>query len=159
MDTLDFFIQKADCLEVECYTTGYISIDIILERDTYGRTLRAIALSKDEKDLVEVSCYEDWGGDGHGSASILDDELRALIEFVPDFKVSQDRISQILSFLLKIANNSFKMVISSAGVEIKWETGFSCSISRNQELHCKNILPKELEKEIPRITFLLWGLE
>lgn len=57
MNTLDYFIKKADCIEVDCYAGGYISIDIILERESYGRTNRAIAISKDEKGLVEVSCY------------------------------------------------------------------------------------------------------
>lgn len=98
MDALKYFIQKANCIEVDCYVGGYISINIILERKSYW-TDRAIAISKDEKGLVEASCLVYLGGGDEGSASILDDELKALIEFIPAFKSGQDQISQISSLL------------------------------------------------------------
>jgi len=158
MDALKFFIQKANCIEVDCYAGGYISIDIILERKSYW-TDRAIAISKDEKGLVEASCYVDWGGDGQGAASILDDELQALIEFVPAFKAGQDHISQIVSLLSSSVNDTYKMIISMSSVELIWNSGtydqYSCIVFRNQDLRFEGSVPEQLKTEMRKIANLI----
>ena len=159
MNTLDFFIKKADCIEVDCYAGSYIGIDIILERDNYGRTNRAIAISKDEKGLVEASCYVDWGGDGQGAASILDDELQALIEFVPAFKSGHDQISQIVSLLSSSVNDTYKMIIAMSSVELIWNYGtydqYSCIAFRNQSLRFEGSVPEQLKTEMRKIANLI----
>ena len=163
MNAFDFFIEKANSIEVDCYAGGYISIDIILERDSYGRTNRAIAISKDEKGLIEASCYEDWGGDGQGAASILDDELQALIEFVPAFKSGQDQISQIVSLLSSSVNDAYKMIIAMSSIELIGNYGtydqYSCIVFRNQSLRFEGSVPKQLKTELRKIANLIWEKE
>jgi hypothetical protein len=159
MNALDFFIKKADRIEVDSYAGGSIGIDIILERNNYGRTRRAIDISKDKKGLVEASCYVDWGGDGLGAASILDDELQALIEFVPAFKTGQDQISQISSLLSSSANDTYKMIITTSSVELIWNCGtydqYSCIVFRNQELRFEGAVPEQLKTEMREIANLI----
>ena len=163
MNTLDYFIPKADSIEVMFYSWGSIYVTICMERSTYGRIDRAIEISKDEKGVVEVSCYEDWGGDGHGSASILDDELLALIEFIPAFKAGQDQISQVSSILLTSVNDSFKMTISDPSVEFIFNNGtcdqYSCVVFRNQELHFEGALPERLIIIMQSVARLIWEKE
>lgn len=160
MNTLDYFISKANSIEVDCYPEGYIGIEIILERDIYGRIDRAIAISKDEKNLVEVSCYEDWGGDGHGEASILDDELLALIDFIPVFKAGHDWISQVSSIILASVNDSFKMIISAPSIEFIFNYGtydqYSCVVFRNQELHFEGAVPGRMKLTMQSVARLIW---
>lgn len=162
MNTFAFFIKKADSIQVDCYALGSIEITIIMERDNYGRVNRAINILKD-KGLVELSCYEDLGGDGQGSASIQDDELKALLEFVPEFMSGKDQICQISSLLLKPEDDWFTMLISGSTVEIKWNIGtynqYSCSLSRGRELHFEGVVPKELEKKMQRVACLIWDGE
>ena len=161
MDALKFFIQKADCIEVDCYAWGGISIDIIMERESYGRkrTNRAIAISKDEKGLIEASCYVDWGGDGQGAASILDDELQALIFFIPAFKAGQDQISQIVSLLSSSVKETYKMIVSMSSVELIWNYGtfdqYSCIVSRDQTLQFEGSVPEVLRTEMQKIAYMI----
>ena len=161
MDALEFFTQKADCIEVDCYAWGEVSIDIILERESYGRrrTNRAIAISKNKKGLVEASCYVDWGGDGQGAASILDDELQALIEFIPAFKAGQDQISQIVSLLSSSVKETYKMIISMSSVELIWNYGtydqYSCIVFRDQTLRFEGSVPEQLRTEMRGIAYLI----
>lgn len=160
MNALEFFINKADSIQVNCWGSDSIGIDICMERDNYGRTIRAIAIYKD-KGLVELSCYEDWGGDGQGTASIFDDELRALIEFIPTFMSGQDKISQSVSLLSKTEADSFRMIISASAIKVIWNRGTyddqcSCSLSMEQKQHFEGDAPEELEKEVQRVWHIIW---
>lgn len=158
MSALDFFIKKADSIWVDCYSSGWININICMERDGYGRISRAIDISKD-KGLVELSCYEDWGGDGHGAASILDDELQALINFIPSFRAGEDQISQISSLLSSSVNDAYKMIISASSVEFIWNYGtydqYSCIVFRNQEIGFEGLVPKKLKTEMRKVARLI----
>lgn len=163
MNTLDFFIKKGDSIQVNCYAKGYIGIEICMERNSSGRIERAIGISKDEKGLVELNCYEDWGGDGEGSASILDDELKALLEFIPAFMSGLDQISQISSLLLKSENDRFSMLIRAFAADFEWNNGtcdqYSCSISKNLELHFKGAVPEETKQKMSKVARLIWDGE
>lgn len=134
-----------------------------MERESYGRTNRAIAISKDEKGLVEASCYVDWGGDGQGAASILDDELQALIEFVPAFKAGQDQISQIVSSLSSSVNDTYRMIISMPSVELIWNYGtydqYSCIVFRNHALRFEGSVAEQLKTEMRKIANLIFENE
>lgn len=157
MNALDFFIKKADSIRVGCYGSGCVDIEIDMERDD-----RTICISRD-KGLVELSCLVYLGGGDEGSASILDDELKALIEFIPAFKSGQDQISQISSLLLETENDSLNMSISESAVEIKcrkngdWDPQYSCSISRNQELQFEGPVPMKLKEKMQRVAQLIWA--
>ena len=158
MNALDFFIKKADSIWVDCYSSGWININICMERDSYGRIRRAINISKD-KGLVELSCYEDWGNDGQGSAFILDDELQVLMGFIPSFKAGDDQISQTNSLLSLSGNDTYKMSVSASSVAFVWNYGtydqYSCIVFRNQEPLFEGSVPEELKAEMQRVARLI----
>lgn len=160
MNTLDFFIKKADSIWVDCYSSGWIDINICMERNDYGRIRRAINISKDKEGLVELSCYEDWGDDGKGSAFILDDELQVLMGFISSFKAGNDQISQISSLLSLSGNDTYKMSVSASSVAFTWNCGtydqYSCIVFRNQEPLFEGSVPEELKKEMQRVARLIW---
>ena len=158
MNALDFFIKNAEFIEVLHYSQDEIEINICMERNDYGRTVRAIRISRSGKNkgIIELSCYSDWGDDGEGSAAIRDVELPAIMEFISAFKAGQDTISQICSLMRKDEEDVFRILISANAINITWRLENSCSINRAKELHSENEISEELEKDIQKMARLIW---
>ena len=158
-NALDFFLQKADSIQVRC-DLGRIFVDICMEHNSGGRLDRFIGIAKDEEGFVRLNCYEDWGGGEQGSASIEDDELKALLEFLPAFLSGKDQLTQISSMLLRSKDDLLRMRLTASAAEFLWGRGacgeYSCSISRNPELQLEGEAPEGLEEEVKRAVLLIW---